>query len=505
MTRVLICILALGLACGDDDARIEGTEVGDCDDGADNDGDSLFDCDDDGCFGAPACDGSDGGRDAAVDSGVDMSFDAGVDGAPPDAASPCADPDPERCDGIDNDCDDAIDEDPSGICPSGEVCMAGSCTCPGGRSCGGACVDTDIDPLNCGGCGITCVEGQGCAGGSCCGLVEETADMLLVIDNSNSMAEEQADLISQMPFLLHVLTTGDLNADGRLDFPPVTDLHLGVITTDMGAGMRDVPTCGEVFGDDGVLRTVGSGAPGCDEEYPPFLSFGGDLDALASDFACVANIGTNGCGFEQQLEAPLKALTPSTFSTRFALDTLGHGDGANAGFVRSDSVLSVVLLTDESDCSAADLDLFNLTSSTYVADLNLRCFTYPEALHPISRYVDGFRALRPTFDRFVFTTIAGVPADLIDDGPVEWDDILSDDRMQERRDPEMTSRLVPACVVPGRTVAFPARRMVSVGRGIESRGATASVGSICNEDLNSVIVGAVRTLSRELVYECASD
>jgi len=45
--------------CGEyspvEDTRIEGTEVGDCSDGADNDGDGYFDCNDNSCFGAPVC------------------------------------------------------------------------------------------------------------------------------------------------------------------------------------------------------------------------------------------------------------------------------------------------------------------------------------------------------------------------------------------------------------------------------------------------------------------
>ena len=49
-------LLSLLVACGEKaEKRMEGTEVGDCTDRADNDGDGLFDCDDDGCAGAPDC------------------------------------------------------------------------------------------------------------------------------------------------------------------------------------------------------------------------------------------------------------------------------------------------------------------------------------------------------------------------------------------------------------------------------------------------------------------
>src|SRR5437870_3383299 len=63
------------------------------------------------------------------------------------------------------------------ICPAGEycttadTCVAG-CTndsdCSGGKSCcGNQCVDTDIDPENCGTCGATCGQGDACCVGAC--------------------------------------------------------------------------------------------------------------------------------------------------------------------------------------------------------------------------------------------------------------------------------------------------------------------------------------------------
>ena len=60
-------IAVIGVGCGVESAgeraglRVEGTEPGDCEDGADNDADGFFDCDDSGCAAAPLCDGSTGG------------------------------------------------------------------------------------------------------------------------------------------------------------------------------------------------------------------------------------------------------------------------------------------------------------------------------------------------------------------------------------------------------------------------------------------------------------
>src|SRR5690606_21689223 len=139
-----------------------------------------------------------------------------------------------------------------------------------------------------------------------------------------------------------------------------------------------------------------------------------DVDAFVEHVSCVANLGIGGCGFEQQLEAVLKALTPSTSPIRFHDDTTGHGDGANSAFVRTDSILATILLTDEEDCSAADPELFDPTSSTYgPTELNLRCFNHPEAVHPVSRFTNGLKALRADPQDVIFAAIAKIPTDLV--------------------------------------------------------------------------------------------
>ena len=58
-------------------------------------------------------------------------------------------------------------------CPAGQVCSSGQCglQCSGGSTkCGNACVNTQNDPGNCGACGVTCPAGQVCSSGQC-GLV----------------------------------------------------------------------------------------------------------------------------------------------------------------------------------------------------------------------------------------------------------------------------------------------------------------------------------------------
>jgi hypothetical protein len=84
-------------------------------------------------------------------------------------------------------------------------------------------------------------------------------------------------------------------------------------------------------------------------------NFQGDI---ADVFACMASLGTNGCGFEHQLQSVRIALSG------FVTD--------NAGFMRSDAHLAVVYITDEDDCSApADTTMFETPISGQ--DGSLRC------------------------------------------------------------------------------------------------------------------------------------
>ena len=320
-------------------------------------------------------------------------------------------------------------------------------------------------------------------------------DLLFVVDNSNSMGEEQASLAAQLPLFLRVLTTGDFNQDGDTtddeDFVPFTGLQVGVVTTDMGTGGFTVPTCARsAVGDDAVLRTAGNTSDAtCEPSYPPFLAFAGSAEQLAHEAGCVTTVGTGGCGFEQQLEAALKALSPAAPQAWTAPDyapptffgnTLGHG--ADTAFVRDGSVLGIVFVTDEEDCSASDPELFSPMSTEYVGDLNLRCLRYAaDAVHPLERYVAGYLQLRRSPRRLAVLGIVGLPLDLAPatSAPIGYDAILDDPRMQEVVDPTMPNRLVPSCNVAGRGLAFPPRRFVELARQLEARGASVSLQSIC--------------------------
>jgi hypothetical protein len=338
-------------------------------------------------------------------------------------------------------------------------------------------------------------------------------DLLFVIDDSASMGEEQAALAAQLPALIEALVEPpDVDGDGAPDWLPIPELRVAVITTDMGSGGHMVPTCtdgtfGARFGDDGILRTEGNVTlAGCAATYLSVFQFAPGATAGSTEVACVTTAGTGGCGFEQPLEAALKALSPSRPASYtspsyvppiFHEGTAGHGDGANAGFVRDDALLAVVIVTDEEDCSLRVPDVLDPSSTTYRSPLGLRCFMYPETLHPVERYVDGLVALRARQpDLLALAVIAGVPADAAVAIPDAEDLVamLAHPDMQERLDPADPSRLVPACESPARGLAFPAPRLVRVAAGLGEGRAT--VQSICEDDLRPATDAVVELVVR---------
>ncbi len=343
----------------------------------------------------------------------------------------------------------------------------------------------------------TIVDARPDAPGRC--EIDDPVDVLFVIDNSQSMDEEQASLAAEMPRLIESLVTPpDLDEDGEPDWNPIANMHLGVITTDLGAGGARIGSCERRRGGDGILRNVGNPSDfACLRPFPRFLTYGGgtssDADELVDDLACVVNVGTDGCGQEQHLEATLKALTPSTSDLRFEGGTTGHGDGRNDGFLREGSFLAVVIVTDEDDCSASDPLLFDPESPRYEEHPNVRCALHEEeALHPVSRFLDGMNALRSgPDDRLALAIIGGVPLDLVDLGDPTYAALLADPRMQFMVDPTDPESPIPSCDVPGRGVAFPPSRLVRAAAGLAP---SSTVQSICQADLRPAVRALVELI-----------
>jgi len=318
-------------------------------------------------------------------------------------------------------------------------------------------------------------------------------DFLVVMDTSPSMIAEQAALASQLGPVVRALQTGDIDGDGVPEADPIADLHVGVVTPDLGTGPYPVASCTE-RGEDGILRDH-SGVMDCAglSIDPRYLAFTPDTDeptAFADDWSCLVRAGVGGCGFEQPLDASLQALTPAGSPLRFFDAALGQADGPNLGFLRPDSLLVVLVVTDEDDCSAEDRALFELSGDVYPGPLGLRCSDHPEALHPITRYVSGLLALRDA-DQIIFAVVAGLPLGLVPDPRTtpDYAAILAAPQMQEVPDATGTS-LIPSC---SRRLlqAYPPRRLLQVAQGLEERGATTTLSSICQADGYTRVAGAI--------------
>jgi hypothetical protein len=208
-------------------------------------------------------------------------------------------------------------------------------------------------------------DGFGTGGGTIVPVsvtTRDTVDILFLVDNSPSMTPKQRALQAAFPTLASMLQTG---APGNF--------HIGVVTSDLGSGQVTLGVECHPGGDGAKLQGVGAAADtNCQAPVGAnFIILDTGLNTnnlpagqdVAATFTCMASVGASGCGFEHQLESVYKALH----------DPIAE----NAGFLRPDSLLVVVLLTDEDDCSAdPNTDLFDPANTQYGALRSYRCSHY---------------------------------------------------------------------------------------------------------------------------------
>ncbi len=326
-------------------------------------------------------------------------------------------------------------------------------------------------------------------------------DLLILIDTSGSMTEEQELIRLQVPELVRALQSGDVDGDGIADYAPVTDLQVAIITPDLGASVSGVPNC-DIVGDSAILRGTSEGA-GCTEAgYGPVLRFisGTDSTAALADTSCLVQAGARGCGLEQQLEALLEASSPDGPTSytaagytapMFADGSRGRGETDNVALFRPDAVLAMVLFTDEEDCSARSPAAFFSGDPSAVAAFGswgTRCVAHPEELHPVSRFIDGITQLRTDLRRMVFVPVVGLPTSLnpgVRTVP-DYAGILADARMTPMVDGS-SENIVDACASLAGGSADPGRRYVEVAAGLAARGVHTTVQSICMANYGPVI------------------
>jgi hypothetical protein len=237
-------------------------------------------------------------------------------------------------------------------------------------------------------------------------LIEQSdkLDVLLVVDNSKNTSAAQDLLARTLPYLLERLIRpacvnglGNVVAEtdsseepcpvGERDFPPMRDMHVGVISTSIGGHGAD--TCGPTSttfnplqndaahllsrtATGGVVPTYEHGGflawdPGQDKVPPGEL----DLPTVTQKLdQIVRGAGNVGCGFESQLESIYRfVVDPDPY-----LEISVVGGGAQptgtdqllleqrADFLRPDSALLILLLTDENDCSTREEGQYYLSN-----------------------------------------------------------------------------------------------------------------------------------------------
>jgi hypothetical protein len=223
-------------------------------------------------------------------------------------------------------------------------------------------------------------------------ITHTKVDVLFVIDDSPSMLEEQELLVDQVEAMAH-----EMIAPTDAAAPAIDDLRVGVVTANAIGG--------------GVLRSEGRrpecqrthGALECDREGGcPWLSHtilhpddGTEAEnpPLWEDLACIADVGTDGSAHEEPMAAAVAALT-----------TQSEPGMPNEGFLREDSLLFIVFVTDEDDCSGI--------SGVDESEPGIECLLREDELSSITDTHDALLELRGgDVNRISVAVIAGFPLD----------------------------------------------------------------------------------------------
>lgn len=236
----------------------------------------------------------------------------------------------------------------------------------------------------------------------------EKVDLLIVVDNSSSMKDKQSELGRRIPELIEGLTKPTTDAvTGRVS--QVFDVHVGVISSSLGSyGTGSCHTSTAWYGahnDDrarllpratdpkptGGFKVDSSGNPvaaACpdlaagkalswvaDSKRDPSAKFVGTAGAaeLQAAASCVVQaVDDDGCGYEATWESIYRFLadpapyasarvncslpaTPGGYSCSGNIQPSGRDDTLLAQrkeFLRDDSLLAVIVLSDENDFSA---------------------------------------------------------------------------------------------------------------------------------------------------------
>jgi hypothetical protein len=250
-------------------------------------------------------------------------------------------------------------------------------------------------------------------------------DLVLVVDNSASMADKQAILALAIPDLVVGLVnpkcldnssmlpvamqptdpTAACPAGSTREFPPVFDIHIGLLSSSLGSfGANGCPdptsstpcTNGATDNDHGHLVTrsdqCGQMAPVVTYQNLGFLAWDpksaltppgetaiGDPTATppvpgltTSLHDLIVGDGQEGCGFESQNEAWYRFLVdPTPYQSIALVNNTVQTTGVDmtllqqrTDFLRPDSLLAIINVTDETDTSIKEYSQYPLFAET---------------------------------------------------------------------------------------------------------------------------------------------
>jgi len=195
--------------------------------------------------------------------------------------------------------------------------------------------------------------------------INRNIDILFMVDDSSSMELQQANLIRNFPTFMT-----------RLQDPPgLPNVHIAVVSQDMGAGDGSIASCDATGGKNGIFQYTARGTCTATnlQAGATFISnIAGTANYtgnIADVFSCIAALGSTGCGFEHQFAAILRALGADG----------RPAPAENQGFLRPDAYLAIIMLTNEDDCSEGQgVPLFDTSANTNIASqlgppANFRC------------------------------------------------------------------------------------------------------------------------------------
>lgn len=251
-------------------------------------------------------------------------------------------------------------------------------------------------------------------------------DILLMIDNSLSMGIKQEILAAAVPQLLGRLTSPDCvdpsgvepsihladpvsPCPGNLqrEFGPVNDVHVGVVTSSLGDFGGD--TCPEPpDGSDptshanraqndhawlvGALSRTRMGAPFLAWTSTDASAYPSSIGVKQAEFVDYVKAATEiGCGNEMSLEAWYRFLVDPAPP----IDVITLNQGANQrgqvdasilmqrqAFLRPDSLVAILMLSDENDCSMRDTGSYSWVAMTAGAGFRMWRGSSPCASNP---------------------------------------------------------------------------------------------------------------------------